>query len=344
MKSIRGSDISGKNVLVRADLDVPIKKTGSGSIPKVTDDFRLRMIAPTIEYLIRQNAKIIICGHLDRPQGKVVKELKLDPVAKILANWFPVVDKANELFGSKVNKKVEGLNSGDVLILENLRFDPREQENNREFAQDLAELGSVYVNECFAASHRQHASITNVPKILPSFAGFQLEKEVKILSKVRENPKRPLIFLMGGAKVETKVPLVYEFSKIADKILLGGKLMLENDLRGVENVVFPSDSKKDFDIGPKTIKVYKEILANAKTIVWNGPLGKFEKSPYAHGTKKLAYFLAQTNATTIVGGGDTVAALKDFRLRSGIDFISTGGGAMLTFLAEGTLPGLEVLA
>ncbi len=343
MNSVRDADITNKRVLVRADLDVPIKGVGSKKPPEITDDFRLRMIIPTLEYLVKQKSKIIICGHLDRPGGEVVEELRLDPLAEFLENRFSVVRKVNQILGPQIGEEIKLLEGGDMLMLENLRFDPGERKEDENFIKGLAELADIYVNECFATSHRSHASITGLPKILPSFAGFRLEKEAKELSNVLKNPVRPLVFLLGGAKVATKIPLVYNFSGIADKILLGGKLMLEEQFRELPNVIFPSDSNEDFDIGPRAIDTYKRYLISAGTVVWNGPLGKFETEPYDQGTKELAHFLAKIDAKTIVGGGDTLAALNKFGLRDKMGFISTGGGAMLSFLAEGDLPGFQGL-
>jgi len=416
MKSIREANVTGKRVLVRCDLDVPIRLTaGSRQLIAVVDDFRIRACLPTLEYLINEGAKVVICGHLGRPGGKVVPELRLDPVAEVLGRCFgeprlnlcrfhhselgsesdgnrPILkqvqddggqvqslistrlvlglprtrfgdgESAGILFQESENPAREGGDeavehgaegaqggtktsgvSPRFLLLENLRFHPGEKANDPEFAGELAGLADIYVNECFATSHRAHASIVGVPKLLPAYGGLRLEEEVETLSKVREDPVRPLVFVMGGAKTETKVPLVRKISKYADRILLGGRLMFEKSLENVPNVVFPVDDVDGFDIGPETIELFKEILVEAGTVVWNGPLGKFESADYADGTKEIASFLTQISADIVVGGGDTVAALKQFGLRDKIGFVSTGGGAMLAFLAGEHLLGIEVL-
>lgn len=368
MKSICEVAVKGKRVLVRADLDVPIRRSA------VEDDFRIRACLPTLKYLVKEGAKIIICGHLDRPGGKIVEELRMDPVAEVLAELcsgtplacpeekapqggaatehFGTIHKVDHIVDSVVGNVVSEMGKGDVLLLENLRFEPGEEANDLEFTKSLASLADIYVNECFATSHRNHASIIGVPKLLPAYAGLRLEEEVKRLSKVQEKPRRPLIFIIGGAKTETKVPLVRAISEYADKILLGGKLMFEKSLEDIPNVVFPVDAVDVYDIGPKTIEMFKDVLGGAGTVVWGGPLGKFEDAKYARGTRRIAEFLVGVSvrrggacpaSTSIVGGGDTLAVLKKFGLRDKMGFVSTGGGAMLSVLAGEVLPGIEAL-
>lgn len=313
MKSVKDTEVSGKKVFLRGDLDAPIKNG------QVADDFRLQKMLPTINYLIKNKAKVILAGHLDRPGGKIVEELKMDP----LRQWFK--DRA------------------DVEILENLRFNSGEEKNDPEFAKELAALAEIYVNDCFSTSHRRHASIVGVPKHLPSFAGLHLVEETETLRKVRESAKRPLVFIIGGGKAETKIPLVKKISRLADKILLGGSLMFAKSLEEAPKVRFPVDAVRIDDIGPKTIEMFKNSLDDAGTVVWNGPLGVTEAEEFEVGTREIAQTLAKSPAYTVVGGGDTIAALNRFGLRDKMNFVSTGGGAMLEFLAEGTLPGLEVL-
>lgn len=332
MKVITETDVKNKKVLVRGDLDVPLQNQ------KIADDYRLEVMLPTLNYLIENQARIIFVGHLGRPKGQVKEELKLKPIAEWLtAKNFPVHYCDSNCFSN------QDLKIGGIMLLENLRFDPREEENDESLALELASMADIYVNECFATSHRKNTSIVGVPKYLPSFAGLRLAEEVKTLSKVLKNPQRPLIFIMGGAKNETKIPLVKKFSKIADTILLGGTLMYAQKLEGVSKVRFPVDAVRIDDIGPKSIKLFVEQINQAKTVVWNGPLGRFEEEEYSQGTLKIAQAIVESETFSIAGGGDTIAALNKFGLRNKIDFISTGGGAMLQFLADGGLPGIKAL-
>ena len=337
MNSIKDVAAAGKKVLLRSDLDVPLKNG------RVADDSRLQKALPTIEYLVEKKAKVIIIAHLDRPGGKVVGKWRLDPVAKKLSEYVKAVHKVDDCVGPKVEAAVEAMADGDVLLLENLRFHPGEEANDPEFTKGLALLGDLFVNDCFATSHRKHASIVGVPQFLPSYAGLQLLAETSALCSAKESAQKPLVIIVGGAKPETKAPLVRKLSKIADKVLLGGTLMFEKSLEGTPNVLFPIDSVGIEDIGPQTIKMFREEIATAKTVVWNGPLGVTNTKEFEVGTRKIAEALAESSAYTVVGGGDTVAAIERFGLRDKMDFVSTGGGAMLQFLADGTLPGLEVL-
>ncbi len=346
MNSIKEVRTSGKKILLRADLDVPLQDG------RVADDFRLQATLPTIEFLVKQGAKTIISGHLDRPGGKVVEKLRLDPVAKWLVETghAPSLRKVGDCVGPEVKRAIGSMAGGDVLLLENLRFHKGEEKNDLEFAKGLASLADLFVNDCFATFHRRHASIVSVPKLLPSYAGLRLLEETTTLQTIVETGHAPslhagggLVIIVGGAKAETKAPLVKKLAQIADKILLGGTLMFEQSLEGIPNVLFPIDAVGVEDIGPKTIKIFKEEIKKAKTIVWNGPLGITNTKEFEVGTRKIAGVLAASEAYTVVGGGDTVAALKRFGLCDKMDFVSTGGGALLQFLADGTLPGIEVL-
>lgn len=305
LPQLRDFDFKGKKVLVRGDLDVPLKNG------VVIDDTRLRECLPTIKYLLDQQAKVILMGHLGRPDGKAVEELKMAPVRKRLT----------ELLGTD-----------NFTLLENLRFHPGEESNNPGFAKELASLGDFYVNEAFASSHRAHASIVGIPKLLPHCAGLHFQKEIENLSKAIDNPKKPLVFIIGGAKPETRLPLVEEFKKKADFVLVGGKLAEKSDL-----------TEDGLDINQGTVEKFKKIIMTAGTIVWNGPLGKVEDERWEVGTREIARAIAGCGGFKIVGGGDTIAALTKFGLIDKMDYVSTGGGAMLEFLAEGTLPGIEVL-
>lgn len=329
MKSVEQAIVKNKRVFVRCDIDIPIKDG------RILDTFRLDHLLPTLNFLKSNNAKLILAGHMDRPGGKVVEKLS----TKHLLPYF------NEKLGE-----------GRFELLENLRFDPRERssppnkpvgsemgKDREQFAGELANLADIYVNEAFANSHRDHASMTEVPKLLPGFAGFRLLKEVEILSKVLKSPNRPLMVLVAGVKIETKLPVIKNFLNVADKILVAGRIGCEKELKGMKGVTTQVDNINRFDIGPKTIKLFSETLASAKTIVWSGPVGKFEEKIYENGTRKIAKVIAGSPAEKIVGGGDTILALDKFGLRNKMSFISTGGGAMLEFLAGNRLPGLEAL-
>lgn len=330
MKRLKEAKVSGKKVILRADLDVPLEGG------KVVDDTRLKALLPTLKYLFKNRADVLIIGHLDRPKGKKDSRLSLKPVAARL----------QELVGRKV-EFLENYHLSPVTchlaMLENLRFWPGEEKNDLAFTKKLASRGDLYVNDAFAASHRKHASIVGIPERLPVYAGLRLEKEVDELGKVLEKPGRPLVFIIGGAKTETKKPLVPRLAEIADKVLLGGLLMFAREFEGIPNVVFPVDAEDAYDIGPKSVKLFAGIIKEAKTVVWNGPLGVWEKPRYVRGTRMIAEELARINADTIVGGGDTIAALNAFGLLSKITYVSLGGGAMLAFLAGKKFPGLVAL-
>jgi len=275
---------------------------------------------PAVKYLLDNGAKkIILMGHLGRPEGRVVEDLKLAPVEK----------RFRELLDSK-----------NIIFLENLRFDKREEENDAGFAKELAGLGDFYVNEAFASSHRQHASIVGIPKFLPHCAGFHFASEVENLSKILENPKRPLVFVIGGDKLETKLPLVVELAHFANSVLVGGALTQNMN---INNVLFAKPTDDGFDISDDSIMKFGEIIKKAGTVVWNGPMGKFEDEKWEMGTRKIAEAIAGCGGFRVVGGGDTISALKKFNLIDKMDYVSTGGGAMLEFLAKGTLPGIEAL-
>jgi phosphoglycerate kinase len=304
-------------VLVRLDLDVPIKNGA------VLEPYRLESALPTLQFLKQKGAKIIIAGHMGKPGGKVVPELST-------THLKPFFD--------------EHLGKDNYELLENLRFDPGEEENNPKFSEHLASMADAYVNESFATCHREHASIVGVPQLLPSFAGMRLIQEVDTLSKVLKNPKKPLIAVVGGAKLESKRPVIDKFLNIADAVLVGGKIGLNWADEVPDNLFLPIDyAEQNKDIGPSTIAGFKEILSCAGTVIWAGPLGLFEEDKFFTGTKTIAEFVASGSSYKIAGGGDTIAALDKAGVLEKFDFISTGGGAMLDFLVKGNLPGLKVL-
>lgn len=343
LKNIQDIDVKGKTVFLRADLDVPIIDG------EITDDTRLKAWFPTLELLLKNQAHVFIAGHLGRPEG-IDEKLSLKPVAL----W---VKKALELHNELEVIDLDGFKAfkitGKLYLLENLRFYKEEEENNEEFSKKLASLADIYVNDAFASSHRAHASIVGVAKFLPSFAGFRLEKEVEVLSKVLENPKRPLCVIIGGAKIETKLPLVEKMHAFADYVLVGGEIA-ENDkvllkiqhekIQGQKSALLVADlTKNSKDITTKSAENFVQIVLNANTIVWNGPMGLVEEKESQNGTNILAQGLSKISAEKIAGGGDTIAYLKKNNFLDNFSFVSTGGGAMLEFLAGEKLPGLEVL-
>lgn len=309
--------IAGSRVLVRCDLDVPVK---DGS---VAEPFRLELALETLKYIIGNGGLPIICGHMGRPKGKVDSALS--------------TNQLKPYFQTNLKSEFE--------LLENLRFDPREEADDADFARDLAQKANLYVNESFATCHRKAASITGLPKFLPAYAGFRLAQEVEALKKVLEHPARPVVAIVGGAKLESKRPVIEKFAQIADAVLVGGRLALEEPIN-MQKVHPPVDYVDSKDVGPKTLTLWKDMIAPAKTIIWSGPVGMFEDDAYSIGTKTVADWCAKATELgcfTLAGGGDTVAALARFGRLNDVSFVSSGGGAMLDFLVDGTLPGIEAL-
>jgi phosphoglycerate kinase len=387
-KSVRDAEVSGKRVLVRVDFNVPLE----GGL--VADDTRIRAALPTIELLRERGAALVLVSHLGRPKGKVDKALSMRPVGERLAELLGVeVKQAPAVIGGDVETMAGGLGPGDVLLLENVRFEPGETENDAKPAEALAGLADLYVNDAFGAAHRAHASTEGVAHVLPGYAGLLLEREVTELSKVVESPQRPLVVVLGGAKVSDKIGVIDRFLEIADRILIGGamcfsffraqgigtgdslveeegvklaaealecaecaecELMLPVDLvlgesfdaaterREIDDVEVP-DGWMGLDVGPRTARAYAEAIAAAGTVLWNGPMGAFEMEPFAAGTRAVAEAVAAAPGTTVVGGGDSVAALQQFGLGEKVDWLSTGGGASLELLEGKRLPGVEAL-
>lgn len=339
---IRQTDIYKKKVFLRVDLDVPIKNG------QIADDTRLKAWFETLEYLLNQKAKVIIAGHLGRPEGKDDK-FSLKPVAEWVLKRFKLNDLSFKNLGGFAGWEV----SENIVLLENLRFYKEEEENDKEFSKKLASLAEIYVNDAFASSHRSHASIVGVTNYLPSFAGLRLEKEVEELSKILNDPKRPLVVIIGGAKIETKLPLVEKMHHFADYVLVGGEIA-ENDkvllkvqheeITGSKSALLVADLTEDEkDITVKSAENFLQVCQNAESVVWNGPMGQVEEEKYQMGTEILAEGLSKLSSYTIVGGGDTLSFLKEKNLLDKFSFASTGGGAMLEFLAGEKLPGLVVL-
>jgi phosphoglycerate kinase len=333
-------DVAGKRILLRADLDVPFADG------KIEDDTRIQAGLPTIEYLLEKGAsQIIIIGHAGRPQG-VDKSLSLAPVA----SWFmqKLVASSQQLEATHLSGFDGWKITDKVSLLENLRFDEGEEKNDPEFSKQLASLADIYIDDAFSVVHREHASIVGVAKLLPHVAGLRLEKEVEVLSNVLENPKRPLVVLIGGSKMETKLPVIRKMTDVADHVLVGGKLPSEHEALidiDTKKVTVATLSLDETDITAASVEKFIEELGKAQTIVWNGPMGLIKEDALdtEKGTREVAEAIAQSAAYKVVGGGDTLGYLKHLRLAEKFDFVSTGGGAMLDFLAGEKLPGLEAL-
>lgn len=321
MKSVKEAKISsGQKVLVRCDLDVPIKNR------QVAEKFRLDAALDTLKYIISLGATPVIAGHMGKPEGKSDPQLS----TKLLEPYFD-----------------EMLGKGQYSLLENLRFNKGEELNDPNFSETLARGNSVYVNESFATSHRKHASIVGITEWLPSYAGLRFEKEINTLNALFSEVKKPFVVVIGGAKLESKLPVVQRFLKIADYVLLGGKLGLEWNREDPYNLVLPKDyADENKDIGKETIKDFVGILHDAQTVLWAGPMGAYEEPGYSIGTALVAKEISdrtKAGAFTVIGGGDTVTAVNSFSLLENFSFVSTGGGAMLQYLADRTLPGIEAL-
>ncbi len=387
-KVITDVDVKGKRVLMRADFNVPLDENR-----KITDDSRIKAALPTIKYILDNGGKLIIMSHLGRPKGEALPEFSLTPVAERLSSLLKkTVKKLDDCVGEDVEEAVKEMKSGDVILLENLRFHKEETKNDPDFAKQLASLGEIFVNDAFGTCHRAHASTEGVTKYLPSVAGFLVKKEIEYFEKVTKNPEKPFCLLLGGAKVADKIPVIENMLDKVDYILIGGAMAytflksrlksigsskLEEEMIGTVDTIFKKASKKNvsiflpkdhvvakeinekakskvvgedipdgwigLDIGPKTIKSFEEILKESKTIVWNGPVGLFEMKQFSKGTSELAKFIARLDATTVIGGGDTAAAVNQLKLGDKMSHMSTGGGASLEYLEGKVLPGVAAL-
>jgi phosphoglycerate kinase len=384
-KTVRDISVRGKRVLVRVDFNVPLENG------VVADDTRIRAALPTIHHLLEHGAAVILMSHLGRPKGQVVDELRLDPVASRLSDLLgQEVVKMDDCVGPDVESAALNLSAGQVLLLENLRFHPEEKDNDQKFAQRLASLADVYVNDAFGTAHRAHASTAGVSKYLPAVAGFLMERELHMLGSLLKDPLRPFVAILGGAKVSGKIGVIRSLLSKVDRLLVGGGMantffkaqghevgesLVEDDSVPValeilkqagEKLVLPVDvvvadafaddahvqtvsvdkvppEWRILDIGPRTVGLFQQRLDHARTVVWNGPMGVFEFPRFAAGTIALAAGLARSPAQTIVGGGDSVAAVRQAGLASKMTHISTGGGASLEFLEGKSLPGVEAL-
>lgn len=387
-KTIRDIDLKGKKVFCRVDFNVPMQDD------KVTDDTRIQAALPTIQYIMEQGGRAILASHLGRPKGKVVEELKLDPVAKRLSELLgKPVKKTDESIGDQVKARIAEMKDGEVLLLENVRFHAGEEKNDPELAKEFAGLAEIYVNDAFGAAHRAHASTAGIADYLPAVAGFLMEKEIEFLGKALSDPVRPFTAIIGGAKVKDKIGVIENLLEKVDNLIIGGglaytflkaegyeigKSLLEEDklelaksfiekakekqirfLMPIDVVVADEFSEaankkvvdisemptdwQSLDIGPKTVELYKQVIKESKLVIWNGPMGVFEMEPFAHGTNGVAEAMAETDAITIIGGGDSAAAIEKAGLANQMTHISTGGGASLEFMEGKELPGIIVL-
>jgi len=346
LPSVKDLKVAGKGVLVRCDLDVPMRKVQQEKALtfQVVDDQRIRDAVPTIKYLLAQKAKYVaLIGHIGRPTGKKgISTFFLRPVlsrllVEAVTYWPDAIEK-----GQLTLRPEE---DGRVALLENLRFYPAETANEPDFARRLASLAEFYVNDAFAVSHRQHASVVGLPRFLPSAFGFDFLKEVAALSRLRQKPRRPVVVILGGVK-RSKITPAKKLIAWADYILIGGQLITYDGIPAMvdhHQKILGSLTKNGEDITIETVRQFQAVIAKAGTIVWSGPMGAFEEEEFARGTREIAKAVVASSAYTVVGGGDTQAALTKFGLIDKIDYISSGGGAMLAFLADGTLPGIEAI-
>lgn len=388
-KTVRDIDIKNKKVLVRCDFNVPYDENR-----KITDNRRIVAALPTIKYLIDNNCKVILCSHLGRPKGEVKPEFSLDIVAEELSRLLGKdVKLAGDVVGESAMKLTGEMNNGDIVLLENVRFEAGEEKNDPELSKKFASMAEIFVNDAFGTAHRAHSSTTGVADYLPAVSGFLIEKELNFLGNALENPERPFMAILGGKKVSDKIGVIKALLEKVDVLMIGGamaytffksmgydvgnsiceldkldlakELMEEAKSKGVK-LMLPVDTKvgkefdpnteskvvkyteipdgwEGFDIGPETIKLYEEELKNAKTVIWNGPVGLFEFDQFAIGTNSIAKALADIDAVKIIGGGDSAAAVEKAGLAEKFTHISTGGGASLEFLEGKKLPGIEAL-
>jgi 3-phosphoglycerate kinase len=343
MKALEKFCLKNKKALVRVDFNVPLSERGD-----ITDDFRIKASLSTLKYLIKKKAKVILISHLGRPEGKFVKKYSLKPIVKRLEKLLKrKVRFLADSLGEKVEKEIKKTKAGEVVLLENLRFYKEEEENDKKFAKNLARLADVFINDAFSVCHRAHASVVGITKYLPSTSGFLLEKEIKILSQITKNPKRPLLVIIGGKKITDKAKVVERFSERADFLLVGGLVADEIKKGKIRiksgKVSFPFEDKESLDIGPQTIEIFKEKIKRTKTVFWAGPLGKIEDKKYQRGTREIARAIIKSGAFSVIGGGNTIEFINKIGLISKFDHVSIGGGAMLKFLAGEKMPGIEAL-
>jgi phosphoglycerate kinase len=344
-KTLKDFNFVNKRALVRCDFNVPLEEKG-----EISDDFRIKQAIPTIKYLIQAKAKIILMSHLDPASSGVAdKKYKLDKIAEKLSDilGLPII-KTDDCIGPEVESQSHSLNSGKILLLENLRFYKEETEGDLEFARKLSYLGDIFVNDAFSVCHRNHASVTGVPQFLQHCAGLLLEKEITSLNRILKNPEKPMVAIVGGKKVETKSKFIDKISQIADYVLISGlikKEVLEKKInfQFPEKIIGPQNNLDALDIDEETRDILYEKIITAKTILWNGPFGKFEEEKYAVGTLAIAKAIIESGSFSVVGGGETIEFLKKQGMIDKFSHVSTGGGAMLSYLSGEILPGLKAL-
>lgn len=384
MRYLRNIELKDKRVFLRADFNEPIENG------KLVDDFKIRASLETIEYLIKQKTKIILASHLGRPSGQVVEELRLNPIAERLSKLLDrPIKKLDDSVGPQVEEAVSQMKEGEIILLENIQFNPGEKEKSEEYIKALAKLADVFVLDAFGQSHRDYASISGLAKVLPSYAGLLLEKEIKNLKSILKNPQRPFTVVIGGAKISTKIKFIKRFLETSDDLILGGALantvisakgfaigksvseeemveevkrlnLTDTKLHIPVDVIVSVDSSGQapakiapvgkteeeemiLDIGPDTVSLFSKIINRSGTVIWNGPMGLFEIDKFAAGSKIVAEQIAKSSCFSVVGGGDSITLLNKLGLLGKINHISTGGGAMLSFLSGEKLPGIEAL-
>lgn len=362
MKKITDFSLKNKRVLVRCDFNVPFSEKG-----EMEDDFRIETTVPTIEYILKQGGKAVLMSHLGRPGGKRENKFSLSLIQDKLVEYLDLsVVKADDCIGSKIEEWTKQMQPGEVLLLENLRFRQGEENNDERFSRRLARLGDIYINEAFSVSHRNHASVVGLPRLLLSGIGLFFFEELKVLKKIRQIPERPLVGIVGGAKVEKKLKPVPGLLKLVDILLIGGETgeVLKKyeetgetppELKGIiskidlgsEKLFIPRDGVYQdgeiSDIGLDTIHLFEEKIQKGKTIFWAGPVGNTDLEKFEKGSKKVAKAIGTANTFSVAGGGDTVSFLRKRGMDKNFSHISTGGSSLLHFLSEGTLPGLEAL-
>lgn len=344
-KTLKDFSVINKRILVRCDFNVPVDEKGN-----ISDDFRIKQSLPTIKYLVENKAKIILMSHLDpESTGVADRRFNLDKVAEKLAEYLNFsIAKENDCIGPEVEASANSLEAGKILLLENLKFYKEETNCDLEFAKKLSYLGDIYVNDAFGSCHRTYASITGVPQFLEHCAGSLLEKEIVTLDKIMQNPEKPMVAIVGGKKVEAKSKFIDRISESADAVIISGlikKEILEKNIqfKYPEKIIGPAGKLDDPDINEESIKIFQGRILTAKTVLWNGPFGKFEDKKYAKGSLAIANAIIESKAFSVVGGGETVEFLQKQGIIEKFSHISTGGGAMMAYLAGEKLPGIEAL-
>lgn len=346
MKKIQDAQVENRKVILRVDFNVSIENG------QVTEKFKIEAAKETVDYLLSKNCKVALLSHFGRPEGKADPVFSLEQILPDIREALGVkINFISDCIGEEVSAALEKLSGKEVLLLENVRFYPGDETNDAQFSQRLAAGFDVFINDAFSVSHRDQASVTGVTKFLPSYAGFRLQKEVEEMEKLKNDYARPAVAIIGGAKIETKLPVIKFFEEKYDYVLVGGKIaneVFDRNMIFSEKVLLPIDfAGERLDIGAKTVDKFKNIINKAKTIVWNGPLGKFEDAEYAKGTYAIldAMLSADEKNKTyvVIGGGETLEALQNRKAMERVSFVSTGGGAMLEYLGGGKMPGIEAL-